>query len=134
MCSFEISFVRSWYLRFSQNQLFTQQLTNWCNSHCYIINWCYTNICLHLVYQEDAAPPSVEPVVSSTDVPGVRKAAASATAKMKEELEKGKEGGSGTKVKLVLEDVDQVVSNEELLRLKEHFLQHGSVQCPQQVR
>ena len=53
---------------------------------------------------------------------------------MKEELEKGKEGGSGTKVKLVLEDVDQVVSNEELLRLKEHLLQHGSVQCPQQVR
>lgn len=68
----------------------------------------------------------------STDIPGIRKAAMSATAKMKE-LEEGKEGGSGVKTKVVLEDVDKVISNEELLRLKEHFLQHGSVQCPQQV-
>ena len=51
MCSFEISFVRSWYLRFSQNELFTHQLsTYWCNSHCYIINRCYTNIYLYRVH------------------------------------------------------------------------------------
>ena len=76
--------------------------------------------------------PSLEVVVSPGGTPGVRKAAKSATSKMRE-LEYGKDGESGAKKRVVLEDEVGLVSSEELLRLKEHLLQHGSVQCPQEV-
>ena len=76
--------------------------------------------------------PSLEVEVSPGGTPGVRKAAKSATSKMRE-LEYGKDGESGAKKRVVLEDEVGLVSSEELLRLKEHLLQHSSVQCPQEV-